>query len=383
MNPSRIRIDKGIHMSKMMKNSLAMIALVLATTAAVAQVPVLKKPVMAPQIKPVVPPVVLKRPITVVDAPGPVANNPTREETARRLRAQNLSAAASLTAIRAAFAKSVREEIPALRAAGYSAAELAVAFKDADQLSPSRLLFLMPFMGFDEGELAPQLRSLYALEFDALLAALRQLQSHGSRGEFGYALDAMDYPVEQMVQTGYRYFAGGFPDPLIGGGTPYPNAKQLYNLLMMENPLRENVRISHYSLFQMLMASGYSPEQVISEVPMGRYTPVVNTPMDDISNCIARTHSNAGGTARGRVEERINPLMVIQMAPDGTATYADDRRTCVAKFLDLLRANGTSRDVASVLIDHTVKCAPATNPACPAQRALETERILKEAGYAP
>lgn len=368
---------------KKMRKWFALIGLLLATTHVAGQVPVLKKPVLAPQAKPAIKPVMLKAPVTVVDAPPVVENSPTREETARRLKAQKLSAAASLTALRGAFSKSVREEIPALRAAGYSAVELAVAFKDADQLSPSGLLFLMPFMGFDEGELAPQLRSLYALEFDALLAALRQLQSHGPRGEFGYALDAMDYPVERMVQTGYRYFAGGFPDPLIGGGTPYPSAKQLHSLLMIENPLREKVKISHYALFQMLMASGYLPEQVIAEVPMGRYSPVVNAPMDDIANCIARTSSNAGGVARGRVDERINPLMVIQMAPDGTAGYADDRRTCVAKFLGLLRGYGASRDVASVLADNTVKCAPATNPACPAQRALEIERTLKEAGYAP
>ena len=367
---------------KKMRKWLALIPLLLAMTHVASQVPLLKKPVLAPQAKPAIKPVMLKAPITVVDAPGVVESSPTREETARRLKAQNLSATASLTAVRAAFAKSVREEIRALRAAGYSAPELAVAFKDSDQLGPSELLFLMPLMGFDEGVWAPQLRSLYALEFDALLAALRRVQSHGSRGEFGYALDAMDYTVERMVQTGYRYFSGGFPDPLVGGGAPYPSPKQLYNLLMMQNPLREHVEVDHYALFQLLMASGYSPDQVIAEVPMGRYSPLVNLPMDDVSRCIAATSSNAG-MARGRVDERVNPLMVIQMAPDGTATHADERRVCVAKFLGLLRANGTSRDVASVLIDHTLKCLPATNPACPAQRTMEAERILEEAGYDP
>ena len=371
-------------MSKMMKKSLVLIALLLATTTAIAQVPVLKKPVvLSPQVKPALPPAVLKTPIKVVDTPPVVENIPTREETARRSKAQNLSAASALAAMRAAFGKMVVEEIRFLRAAGYSPSELAVEFKETDQLSPSGLLFLMPFMGFDEGELAPQLRSLYALEFDALLAALRQVQPHGSRGEFGFALAAMVYPVERMVQTGYRYFVGGFSDPRISSGAPYPSAKQIYDLLMMENPLREQVKVSHYALFQMLMASGYSPEQVIAQVPMGRYNPLVNTPADDVSSCIARTHSNVAEIARGRVDERINPTMVIQMAPDGTATYADDRRACVAKFLGLLKENGTSRGVASVLADHTVKCAPATNPACPAQRALEIERVLKEAGYVP
>ena len=371
-------------MTKMMKKLLALIALLLATNTAIAQVPVLKKPVvLAPQVKPALPPAVLKTPIKVVDAPPVVENIPSREETARRSKSQNLSAASALAAMRAAFGKMVVEELRFLRIAGYKPLELAVAFKEADQLSPSGLLFLMPFMGFDEGELAAQLRSLYALEFDALLAALRQVQPHGSRGEFGFALAAMDYPVEQMVQTGYRYFAGGFSDPRISSGAPYPNAKQLYNLLMMDNPLREQVKVSHYALFQLLMASGYSPEQVIVEVPMGLYGPIGNTPLDDISSCIARTHSNVAEIARGRVDERINPKMVIQMAPDGTATYADDRRACVAQFLGLLRANGTSRDVASVLADRTVTCAPATNPACPAQRAQEIERILREAGYAP
>lgn len=57
-------------MSKMMKKSLALIALLLATTTAIAQVPVLKKPVvLAPQVKPKLPPAVLKTPIKVVDAP--------------------------------------------------------------------------------------------------------------------------------------------------------------------------------------------------------------------------------------------------------------------------------------------------------------------------
>lgn len=298
------------------------------------------------------------------------------------MKAQNKSAAVTLAAMRSAFGMEVRSEIRSMRAADYSPSELAVAFKEADQLSPSRLLFLMPLMDLKGVQMASELRSLYALEFDALLAVLRQTQPNGSRGEFGFALSAMDYPVEQMVQTGYRYFAGGFPDPRIVSGAPYPSAKHLYTLLMMENPLRDQVEISHYALFQLLMASGYSPEQVIAEVPMGMYGPTANTPLDDISSCIARTHSNSG-TDRDRLGEPINPKMVIRMAPNGTATYADDRRTCVAKFLGLLKENGTSRGVARVLADHTVKCEPATNPACPAQRTLEIERILKEAGYAP
>ena len=370
-------------MSKMMKRSLALVALLLATTAAVAQVPVLKKPVLAPQTKPALPPVMLKTPIKVVDVPPVVEHVPTREETALRMKAQNKSAAAALTAMRGTFGKEVRSEIRSMRMADYSPSELAIAFKEADQLSPSGLLFLMPLMGFGGVQMASELRSLYSLEFDALLAALRQIQPNGSRGEFGFALSAMDYPVDRMVQTGYRYFAGGFSDPRITSGAPYPNARQLYNLLMMDNPLREQVTISHYALFQQLMAAGYSPEQVIAEVPMGLYDPIGNTPLDDISSCIKRTHSNDAGIARDRGDERINPKMMIQMAPDGSATYADDRRACVAKFLGLLRDNGTSREVASVLADHTVKCAPATNPACPAQRAQEIGRILKEAGFAP
>ena len=368
-------------MNKTMKTSLALITMLLATTASLAQVPVLTKPVLAPQVNQTLKPIVLKKPITVVSPPVVIEESPDRAEVARRLRAQNMPAASALAALRAQFGELDREEIRVLRAAGYSASELAVAFRQADQPSASRMLLLMRMMGFTETELAPQLKQMYALDFDALLAVLRQVQPHNPRSEFGYALDAMGYTAEQMVQAGYRYFVGGFPDPNIGGGTPYPSAKQLYNLLMMENPLREHVRIDHYALFQMLMATGYSPEQVIAEVPMGRYSPVTSQPMDEVSRCIATTSSNAAEVGRGRADERFNPQLVIQMAPNGSATHADARRVCVAKFLGLLREKGTGREVARELADLSVKCMPQTNPACPGERALEIDRLLKGAGY--
>ncbi|MEP6907793.1 MAG: hypothetical protein ABI858_07430 [Pseudoxanthomonas sp.] len=368
-------------MNRNMKNSMALIAMLLATTASLAQVPVLTKPVLAPQANQKIKPIVLKNPITVVSPLIIARDSPDRAEAARRLKAQNIPVASALAALRSAFGRLDGDEARTLRAAGYSAIELAATFKQVDQLSASRMLPLMPLMGFNESELAPQLKQLYALDFDGLLVILRQETPHRPGSEFPHALAAMDYSVAEMVKAGYRYFSGGFGDPVVPG-TSYPNARQLYASLMLENPLREQVKIDHYALFQLLIASGYAPEQVIAGVPMGRYSPVTIQPMDEVSRCIAPTTSNAGQLPGQRVDERFNPQLVIQMAPNGSATHADARRVCVAKFLGLLRENGTGRDVARVLADLSVKCMPQTNPACPGERGLEIDRLLKGAGYA-
>ena len=366
-------------MNKMMTKPVAMLALLLATSTAFSQVQLVKKPVLAPQGKPLIKPIGPIDPAALRSPAAIASNSPDRMEAARRLKSQNVPVDAALTALRKAFGSWIQAESTSLSAAGYPAAQLVVAMKQVYDLQPDEMLARMPAMGVDESSLAKQLTSLYALDFDPLLATLRRGYAHGTRTEFGYALGAMDYTVEQMVQTGHRYFVGRFPDPT-SAGAPFPNAKRMYGLLMLENPLREQVQINHYALFQLLMAGGYSPQQVIAEVPMGQYSPVSNLPMDEVSTCVQQNSAD-GGPARGRNVDQINPQLVIRMAADGTASHPGGRRSCIVKFLGLLRANGTRRDVASVLADLSVSCVPLTNMACPAQRAAVVGSMLNEAGF--
>lgn len=364
-------------MSKMMKKSLALIALLLATTTAIAQVPVLKKPVgLAPQIKPAIPPAMLKTPITVVNAASIASNSPNPEEAARRLKAQNVPVAAAVAALRSAFPGTYgTRNLFGLRAAGYATPDLMVALKQADNPSAASMVRVMAGSGIPAVEWTPSMPQLYTLNFDALLADLRSVPS--DRQWFGYALDAMNYNVPQMVQTGYRYFTGGFPNR--GNyGAPYPSAGDMYELLKLLHPLAQHVQVDHHALWAMMMNAGYSPAMMMAEVRIGIYDPSSDQALDPIARCLAQTN-----LVRDNRSGHINPPVKIQISPDGSASHSDAERGCYVQFLDALRREGVSRAAAVQLADDSVQCLPESNPACPAQLTEVAARIVTEAGYPP
>lgn len=363
-------------MSKIMKKSLVLIALLMVASAAAAQTPVLKKPVLAPQAKPSIKPILPKTAITIVDAGAIARSSQNRTEAARRLKAQNVSSTAALSALRGAFGVGDREEGQALRAAGYVDLEVLAAIKQADGLDPLAMLIRMGQIGILPSERASLAQRLYALDFDALLAAMRRTDL-GSTA-FGYALDAMDYSVEQMVQTGYRYFNGGYSNPGSAGG-PYPAPREMYRLLTLLPPLAQRTQIDHHSLFVLLINSGYPPAGVMQDVPMGVYNPRDGTPMDAISSCVVRTGLSVDDPRMAG--SFVNPRLLIRVMPDGSASHSDAQRSCFVEFLGLLRTKGARRQSAEVLADNSIACIPATSPICTAQHAEVAERMVSEAGY--
>ena len=362
-------------MSKMVKKSLAVIALLLATNTAIAQVPVLKKPVLAPQTKPAIPPVMLRTPITVVNAAGIASNSPNRGEAARRLKAQNVPVAAALTALRGAFGVSTLEEGSALRAAGYATPDWLAAMKQLDGLDAASMFHYMTRMNVPQLERGPLLRQLYALDFDALLATMRVGQ-YGPEA-FGYALDAMDYDIDRILQTGYRYFAGGFSNPG-GDGLPYPGPGAMYDLLKRRQPLAGRVQIDHFTLWARLLATGYPAGLTAEEVRFGAYHLDGHT-ADPVADCVAS--SNLDADDRPDPPERVNSRLLVRIAPDGGASHSDRQRQCLVQFLDRLRARGVARSVAVQLADRSVLCLPQANPACPARLAEVVQRMVTEADY--
>lgn len=364
-------------MSKMMKNSLALIALLLATTTSIAQVPALKKPVvLAPQTKPALPPAVLKTPITVVNAASIASNSPSPEEAARRLKAQNVPVAAAVAALRNAFPGTYgTRNLFGLRSAGYTTPDLMIALKQAGTSSAASMVRTMAGSGIPAVEWTPSMPQLYTLDFDALLADLRSEPS--DKQWFGYALDAMNYNVTQMVQTGYRYFSGGFPNS--GNyGDPYPGAGGMYDLLKLLNPLAQHVQVDHHALWAMMMNAGYSPAMMMAEVRIGTYDPSTDQPTDAIARCLAQTN-----LVRDNRSGHLNPPIKIQIAPGGSASHSDAERGCYMQFLAGLRQKGVPRVAAVQLANDSVQCLPESNPACPAQLTEMAARILEEAGYGP
>ena len=360
-------------MSKMIIHALAAIALLLATTTVIAQVPVLKKPVLVPQIKPAIPPAVLKTPITVVNAASITSSSPNREEAARRLRAQNVPVAVALAALRNAF-DNAGNNLLALRNAGYATSDLMIALKQTGTSSAASMVRTMAVSDIPAAEWTPSMPQLYTLNFDALIADLRTVSS--DRQWFGYALDAMNYSIPQMVQTGYRYFNGGFPNTR--DGEPYPGPGEMYELLTGLEPLAEHVQVNDYALWAMMIEAGYPPVLVLSEVKFGRHDPRTGRPLDAIAGCLANTN-----LVRDNRSGRINPPMALQIASDGNASHSDAQRGCYVQFLDTLRREGVPRAAAVQLADDSVYCVPESNPACPVRLTEVAARIVTEAGYKP
>lgn len=359
-------------MIKMMKNSLALIALLLATTAAVAQVPVLKKPVLAPQVKPALPPAILKTPITVVNAASITSSSPNREEAARRLKAQNVPVAAALAALRNAF-DNAGNNILALRTAGYTTPELMITLKQADSLSAVSMLLIMEDSRVPAAVWTTSIRQLYTLDFDALLADLRRARP--GKEWFGTALYVMGYNVQQMAQTGYRHFNGGFRSPA-DNDPAYPSPGKLYSALMYEIPIAQNVQINVYSLWVKMMSAGYSPSRIMSEIKMGTYDQR-GMPTDDVSRCVAQTNLVNDGRRPGSV----NPALVIHIAPDGSASHSDVQRGCYVRFLKKLKDQGASLAFARQLAEYSVVCIPEFNPGCPARVTEVAALMVTEAEY--
>ncbi|MEP6906449.1 MAG: hypothetical protein ABI858_00485, partial [Pseudoxanthomonas sp.] len=361
-------------MSKIIKQSLTLIILLLATTAAIAQVPVLKKPLVpAPQIKPSVPPAVLKTPITVVNAAGIASNSPNREEAARRLKAQNVPVAAALPAIRNAFGVENGAEGRALRAAGYGTADLLLAIKQADGLDAAAMSNRMRVIGIPLQEKGPALRRLYGLDFDALLAAMSE--NGNSSTVFGYALDAMDYNLEQILQTGYRYFSGGFI-PNHRTGHPYPGPGDLYDLITTGIPLAGRIQVDHYMLYARLMETGYGPALTWAQVRLGTYSSN-GAPADSVSRCLVSTNFREDTPQ----DQLINPVVRVEIAPGGVASHSEAHRRCYVDFLERLRANRVTHAFASQIANDAVYCAPDTNPACAVETAKVAKQMVNEAGY--
>lgn len=386
-------------MNKTVKKSLALIALLLATTTATAQTPVLKKPVvLAPQVKPALPPAVLKAPITVVNAAGIASNSPSRGEAARRLKAQSIPVAAAFAALRNAFPDpnalsniqifratrtpadvmaafaNAESNILALRAAGYATPDLMVVLKQAVSPSATSMMLAMDTLGVPATEWAPSIRQLYTLDFDALLAGLRSATN--DKEWFGYALDVMGYNVQQMAETGYRHFNGGFSSPN-SRGQPYPGPGELYSLLKYQVPLAEHLQVNDYALWVTMMNAGYSPVLMMSEIKMGTYDHL-GRPSDAVSRCAMTTNLVNEGRHNG---VSINPVLFIRIAPDGSASHSDAQRRCYVQFLEKLKDQSASRVFAGQLADFSIACMPADNPGCPAQRTEVAARMVTEARY--
>ena len=367
-------------MSKMMKKSLALIALLLATTTAVAQVPVLKKPVLAtevkptikPAIKPVIIPNMLKTPTTAVIAADIASNSPNREEAARRLKSQNIPVAAALAALRSAFGAGDGEEGRALRAAGYALPDLLAAIKQADGLDVASMFRRMGAIGISPTERGGWLRLLYAVDFDALLVLMRQI--YPVEVAFGYALDGMDYNVQQMVETGYRYFNGRFLNS--SNGKPYPGPGDLYSLLKYAQPIAEHLQVDHYALLVQMMSAGYAPVQIMQEIAMGPRDQIGRA-TDNVGLCVAQTNLVNDGRRPGSV----NPALIIRIAPEGSATHSDVQRACYVQFLEKLKDQGASLAFARQLVDYSVVCLPEFNPSCPARVTEVAALMVTEAEY--
>lgn len=364
-------------MSNMMKNSFALVALLLVTTTAIAQVPVLKKPVvLAPQVKPAIPPAMLKTPITVVNPATIVSNSPNREEAARRLKAQNVPVAVALAALSNAFTGTGGPStLLALRSAGYATPDLVVALKQGRSLSAASMVHAMAESRIPAVEWTPSMRQLYTLDFDTLLAELHGVMTR--QEGFGYALDVMGYNVEQMVQTGYRYFNGGFYRHG-DGGQAYPGPSELYMLLKYARPIAEHLQVDHYALLVEMMDAGYSSALLMREIKMGT-TDRRGVPSDAVSQCVAQT--NLGATRALRPDGAVNPALYIDIAPDGSASHSDAERRCFVQFLEKLKDEGASRVFVEQLADGSVYCRPRNNPSCPALQAEVAARMVSEAGY--
>ena len=369
-------------MSKMMKKSLALIALLLVASTAAAQQTVFKKPVLAPQVKPALPPAVLKTPITAVNAITIVSNSPNREEAARRLKAQNVPVAVALAALSNAFTgASGPSTLLALRSAGYATPDLVVALKQGRSLSAASMVHAMAESGIPAAEWIPSMRQLYTLDFDTLLAEPPRTASAAIINSwFGYALDVMGYNVEQMVQTGYRYFNGRFSSPA-SGGQPYPGPGELYMLLKNGRPIAEHHQIDHYALWAMMINAGYQPTLLMKEIRFARYEDRTARPLDDIAQCLVQTNLvfTEQDIHNSNSRSGINPQMTIQIAPDGSASHSDAQRGCYVQFLERLRREGLPRTAAVQMAEYSLMCLPEFNPTCPARVTEVAARIVTEA----
>ena len=209
-----------------------------------------------------------------------------------------------------------------------------------------------------------------------LLAELRRARP--AKEWFGTVLYVMGYNVQQMVQTGYRYFNGGFSSPA-DDETPYPGPAELYSALKHEFPIAEHVQVNDYALWVMMMNAGYSPAMVLDEIRMGVYNARTGGPVDAIAQCMTQIRSLDDDQ---RPDRHVNPAMTIRIAPDGNASHSDAQRGCYAQFLDRLRREGATRAAAMIRGGNmfrpqttTTKLVPQMNTTSTASSVSRRERF--------
>ncbi|MFP5305727.1 MAG: hypothetical protein ACLGI7_07870, partial [Gammaproteobacteria bacterium] len=281
------------------------------------------------------------------------SKSPSASEAARRLKAQAIGASAAFGALRQAFtgANAERSNYQALRAAGYTAVDVAQALKTADRLDArglaGRLRPIVPVL--ETGSVG---RQLYGLDMDPLFQAL--CAGTACDDAFAAALAAMDYAPQQAAQTGFRYYQGRFARSR--DGSPFPDASWLYVNAM--------AGASHFEKWQLLLQAGYAPGELYGELPFGSVNPGSGRATDEVARCIERHF-----TLHLR---ELNPTLVLSLLPDGSMQHNAEQRGCYAQFSAQLRAQGVAENAARQILFRGIDCRPNGNPGC----AAEMESLL-------
>lgn len=290
--------------------------------------------------------------------------SPSLREAARRLKQRGTPATLSLPAVRSVFRASERDNYQGLLAASYTKNELLDATQQVDRLDPAALRARLTAVGESDREAALQLVRLHpGLTFDALFVLIRVGASPDVA--FSATAEALNPSVDQIAATGARYHQGR--QFAAGNGRFFPEAEAVAAVIRARHPGTPRA-----VLWSRLLAVGYAPEVMFSQVAVGDFDRTGRA-LDAVASCIAQRFPNRSATA--------NPTVDIAIALDGSASHDPRQAECYATFLQSLRGQSVQPAIAAQLAESFVTCNPAPAPSCPAERTPVLRSILDGAGF--
>jgi hypothetical protein len=301
---------------------------------------------------------------TRAEADAIALGSPSLREGARRLKQRGTPATLSLPALRSVFRASERDNYQGLLAAAYTRNELLDATQLIDKLDPAALRARLTAVGESDREAAIQLARLHpGLTFDVLFELMRVGAS--ADVAFTTTAEALNPSVDQIAAIGARYqqsrqFAAG-------NGRFFPEAEAVAAVIRARHPGTPRA-----VLWSRLLAVGYAPDVMFSQVAVGDYDRTGRA-LDAVASCIAQRFPNRSPTA--------NPTVAIAIALDNSASHDPRQAECYATFLQALRGQSVQPAIAAQLAESFVTCVPAPAPSCPAERTPVVRSILDGAGF--
>ena len=318
--------------------------------------------VLQPLIKPAVSGIKVSSPSLL--AHDIAKSSPDPAEATRRMKKQGVAVNDASGALKIVFRLDETVNYKTLSSNGYQKLETANATRTNYNISSADSFNALLVQARENANTRTLfMKEIFGLSFDQTFSLLSRTDLQ--QGLFNTCVEVFPLSVDELVQTGVRYYNGHFVPSATANDEFYPNPYDMYKLVRSKYP-----STGHFVTWAKLLTKGYAVADVARKVPIGEFNQNGRS-LDIVAACV---RSSSASTTE-------NPRILISFSPDGTVTTSPGPYDCWTKFISQMKAQGISRAMAEDLVLSSLTCQPSGHNACHTESQRVAGELVTTAGY--